>query len=73
MAGKSRQHTQIRPPPVPLLAQAPGADLGGTRQATYMGRPWGSDEFVQTLEEALRRDLAPRKVEPKDDRRRSLR
>jgi hypothetical protein len=72
MAGKSHQHMQTRLPPVPLLAQAARADLGGTRQATYMGRPWGSDEFVQTLEEALRRDLAPREVEPNDDRRRSL-
>ena len=44
-----------------LLAEASESDCETIRQATYSGRPWGSEEFIQQLEQELDRNLAARK------------
>jgi putative transposase len=47
------------------------AELTNLRQCTHTGRPFGTEEFVQSLEKATLRRLAPRKggrpVKPADD------
>jgi hypothetical protein len=37
------------------------AGLEAIRQCTHTGRPLGSSEFVKSLEQSTRRQLAPRK------------
>jgi len=44
-----------------LLAGDKEADLTTIRQCTHAGRPLGSEEFVRSLEEKLKRQLAARK------------
>ena len=43
-----------------LLAGDNEADLTTIRQCTHTGRPLGSEEFVRSLEEKLKRQLAVR-------------
>ena len=37
------------------------AELAALRQCTHTGRPFGTEEFVESLEQATLRRLAPRK------------
>ena len=44
-----------------LANPEPRAELQQIRRCTHTGRPWGSPEFVQSLEETTQRRLAPQK------------
>ena len=44
-----------------LGAQESAAEDEAIRQSTHTGRPLGTKEFIQTLEKAIKRNLAPKK------------
>jgi putative transposase len=44
-----------------LFAQDSDADNAAIRQYTHTGRPLGTSEFIKTLEQIMRRNLAPKK------------
>jgi putative transposase len=44
-----------------LGAQDSAADNEAIRQSTHTGRPLGTNEFIETLEKAMQRNLAPKK------------
>jgi putative transposase len=44
-----------------LVAGETESEIAAIRQCTHTGRPLGTEEFIQTLEETTQRHLAPRK------------